>query len=780
MRASTTAAKLRIPDEVAKSDLRGGTSSSRAPLGRHEDAPKHELLDTRNQALAHTSLADVQHLSPDGLRTLKVILGHGSEPGRWHTPSRWNSARVPAALTDINLRQRIVHCLCKLQHQVGSSERLHGDDLLTGCNASRLVDAATLQFERFLVLCRLAKSGIGKRGLGRSLAPSTIIEHAYSILPWLFAAAVLRAIENNGLGGARLGDEVDGSGIMAQLSVNDLKSLSPRVQEAAVVELERMRRFARDGLWSDLPSITVISSSATPVAGPRLAPRRQPRRDTHLPLPDDYVAALGQRCIWLIRSVGPMLLLLASQILEVLNRKPASLKRRDSTEARRLSEIEGRILEFRWVDDNGNFIDASPFELHLRTVGNRHGRFPVRWPPQSAIEVVALLRVVQAAHVFVVLLSMGSRKSEVLSLRRDCVQYSPANAPNALGKTFKLVRRHDGEWREWPLPDLAIKAIEQQRRLVSVAERICEPLLHMDAIAPPIPSVEPTHLWAQIGIGSNSNAALEMRDCASSLKTLVRAFNLDSRPGGQYVRPHRLRKTIARLAALALTQAPKVLADVFGHRSIEMTLYYILEDKGLQAEVERVSRELRVMRAKDVVATMVAAEDVDDRITPYAGYGGPAAATLQNAVQVHRNRLHQAGKRWNASSTAELATILTLNGTAWQLVRRGVICTKFPGTESGPCNQSKGHPEPSKCQSDCRHRLEEQFLRNDVDGAISQSLESYEAAGRTGDLFMQEYWATQVRAHLGRFDDLREKWMQNEAVKLLINTPPVRGELQPG
>jgi hypothetical protein len=205
--------------------------------------------------------------------------------------------------------------------------------------------------------------------------------------------------------------------------------------------------------------------------------------------------------------------------------------------------------------------------------------------------------------------------------------------------------------------------------------------------------------------------------------------------------------------------------EIFGHRSLEMTLYYILADKELRAEIETVSRELRIMRATTVVEKMVEADVVaGDEL---GGYGGPAAASIHKAIEVQRQQMHRQGKDWEISSTAELAELLTLQGTAWEQVRPGVICTKFPG-ESGPCNRSKGRPEPSKCRTDCGHRLEEAFLREDINGAIHDSLAAYAQAIADNESLTASHWAAQIRAHVPRFRDLQKKWMGHPTVKALM------------
>jgi hypothetical protein len=381
---------------------------------------------------------------------------------------------------------------------------------------------------------------------------------------------------------------------------------------------------------------------------------------------------------------------------------------------------------------------------------------------------LVVLGTVQMAHYFIASISIGARKSEALGLQRGCVVRSVDGRPYANGKTYKLVQRHEGEWRDWQLPEAAVDALAQQARLVEVAERIaCLTPAHASSGA--ASNAGSQHLWAQVSAANQSDATKPLADVNKALLGYARTLSLETAPGGQTLRPHRFRKTLARLVALALTQAPKLLMEVFGHKSIEMTLYYILTDKGLRAEIETVSRELRVMRAKEVVERMVEA-DMAAQTTESSrlgGYGGLAAVSLHNAVAVHRDRVHRRGDQWGATNVMELAELLTLQGKAWEQVRPGVLCTKFPG-EAGPCNKSKGRPEPSKCQTTCGHRLEEAFLREDVDGSIRDALAAYESAIADEESLTAAHWAAQVRAHVPRFADLQAKWMLNPTVQSLV------------
>jgi hypothetical protein len=391
----------------------------------------------------------------------------------------------------------------------------------------------------------------------------------------------------------------------------------------------------------------------------------------------------------------------------------------------------------------------------------------MRWPPKNQSEIFGLLQNVQMAHIFVVAMSTGARRSEILTLGRDCIVYGKDDIPHASGRTFKLVQRHEGVIREWVLPELAVQAIEQQVRIIELVETIGTIKPKRGNAKSDVP--RSNHLWGQVSSSGSSDRSLPLLNISRALWRYAKCLGMDINPGGQLLRTHRFRKTLARLVALALTQAPKILKDVFGHRNIEMTLYYVLCDKNLRADAEQISRELRIMRATEVVSKMVEAEESAQPLLPLGGYGGPAALMIMRSIETHRNRVVNMGEDWGANTPKELAEVLTLQGKAWQVVRHGVICTKFNGSESGPCNLSLGRPQPARCQSNCVHRLEEGFLREDVDQCIALAVKSYEAAIENEEDLMQSYWAGQILVNLGRFGDIRAKWLKNDIVSGLTN-----------
>ncbi|EIF28723.1 phage integrase family protein [Burkholderia sp. Ch1-1] len=754
-------------------------------------SPEEEPGVSRNRALLQVTAESIQHLDESGVINLQHILEHGNEYGCWETPKRWRPVESRHATMRLLLRQRIIDLLPEaLQIQVledtSQLKEAQGaagvgpSHILSQSHANRVLDLAVLTFSRYLLLLRMGPSS--QLAKGASLDPSTISGLAYDTLSAMFAIAAANLLASPSIR-LRAGSAVANAsevGFLRHISKTDLESLSESKQKRAFPEVRRMQSLADRGFWRDVPDVGRDPNATTEVAGEKKQNAPEKDRDSHLPLPDDYVSEMGQRSVWLIKDLAPNLLIVAGEIIALWARTDNGTDKPKAVLARRRKLLPEYLADFVWKDSQGRVIARPPFEIKLSRntdvrVRKRVAEENLHWPPRTFAHILGLLNNVQLAHLFVVGLSTGGRKSETLTLERDCIEYARNGMPYANGRTYKLVKRHDGELRDWVLPDLAVEALEQQVRMAALVESIGLQKPVRSTTDDDTPSGLARHLWVQVSSGSHSDRTSPFLNLEKALKVYAKTLGMDPAPGGQNIRPHRLRKTVARLVALALTQAPKILMDVFGHKSIEMTLYYILTDKDLQAEIETVSRELRVMRAKEAVERIVSGEDQPDGALPLGGYGGPAALMLNRAIQVHGDRLHQRGEDWGANSPMELAEILTLQGKAWQLVRPGVICTKFAGTESGPCNKSKGHPEPSRCQSHCKHRLEEPFLREDVDGSIRDSVRAYVEAGEAGEELVQALWAGQVRTHVSRFEDLRQKWMENPVVRSIVEEPKQEG-----
>jgi hypothetical protein len=711
-----------------------------------------EVEATRTEALTLFDVEQIESMDDDALHGLKSLLQHGHDLERWATPRKWKPLGRDSEL-DIDLRARIVNRLPERHRRLlADSDEMIGVARSADVTflersetpAQRLLAMAIGRLVRLLVLCRVGPAGVGKRAKGRPLDPSTVMSLANGELTQLISWGLSHRLD-------QLDQQAPSEDMrfFGHIRSEDFAGLTPSKKNRHLYQVKRLQLLADRGLWSDPTTLGEIKKGTTAVAGALETFEPEESLDTHLPLADDYVSEMGKYCHWLIRDLAPVALEVGATVRDMWQSTDDPVLSPGARAQRRDRAIRRIFAKTRWLDSSGAEIDALPFEPSASA--------PVFWPVTHFSHFMHVLKLIQAAHLFVVGMSMGARNSELLTLPRGCVQRSRNGLPYASGRTWKLVERHDGAERDWVLPNLAMVAIEQQERLVSMVEAIGQRTTGADDRR-----AQPgSHLWAEIGMG-NADCTRQMMHSSTLLQRFARALGMDPNPGGQSLRVHRFRKSIARLVALAITQSPKVLQDVFGHKNIEMTLSYILTDKELQSEIERVIRELRVMKATEMVEAMVAAET--EVLPALAGFGGPAATVIATAVSEHRAGLHRRGEEWGAQTARELADILTLRGKAWLMVRPGIFCTKFPGTESGTCNRSRGAPEPARCQTHCSHRLEEPFLRADVEACLREAVDAYLACKMAGNDLVQAFWAAQVKVHLERFPAVEALWKDDPIV----------------
>jgi integrase len=747
-----------------------------------------QIVSTCDAALRFTSLESIQQISAPELVKVQSMLLHGDKLGLWETPDQW-APFIQKSLRKIDLWRRITDFIPQeyqsLFHPFSniSLATTYGKtrDSTTHAPAFQILNGAVISISRYLILCRIGPAGIGKRGKGGPLDVTSLMHLAYHHMPALLAGPISRlliASQSTSVSAASgVHADIESAKHFSQIIPSDLLSLTPHTRENALVHLKRLEKFRDIGLWHETLQSALISDRPTKVSGPAEPIDQERLKQPHLPLPDDFVSHMGTCSLWLTEELSGSILEVATSIRSIFNEFEHQLPQLKGYH-QYLARIAEYLKNFKWTDSRGVEITNLPFNISLKKrVRKAHssrqdmksGLTPSgSWPPKNLSQFIGLMNTLQAAHLFIASMSMAARRSEILNLRRDCLKQSSNGSTYAVGRTFKLVDAFEGVERDWVLPNAAVKAIEQQKELVCIAEKIG--LRNSKFMSTSIPSGN--HLWAQLGTSPSSRRTEPLIEISKALVKYAESLGLNINPGGQRVRTHRIRKTIARLVALALVEAPKILMHVFGHKSIEMTLTYILSDDDLRADMEIVARDLRVMRAKDAIETMIEAENCEEQSLQFGGYGGPAALTLQRTVLNASRSVRESGEKWGASNALELASILTLNGNAWQLVRQGVICTKFAGTESGPCNKNKGYPEPASCNSLCQHRLEEGFLREDVDESISSAIEGFKSTALSKDYLVQAHWAGQIRTNIFRFTDLHEKWMTDPTVQEVLKDSP--------
>lgn len=105
-----------------------------------------------------------------------------------------------------------------------------------------------------------------------------------------------------------------------------------------------------------------------------------------------------------------------------------------------------------------------------------------------------------------------------------------------------------------------------------------------------------------------------------------------------------------------------------------MTMHYILTDKALRAEIEQVTRELRIMRCQGVLEDIRAALHTPNA-PAFGGHGGGAVPLLSEAIKAKEEELHQKGQDWDADTTYELALHLTLGAKALTMIVENALNT---------------------------------------------------------------------------------------------------------
>ena len=656
----------------------------------------------------------LQHLNRENAARCQALLGHGDCFGIWETDDAMVGRRQPRCLKRLDLHNRLRYFL--------------PEDTSLSPSLDALIDEGVLWMTRYALLLRIGPAGM-RRAKSRSLDVTSIVYIIYVYVPQILANSILRRLEF---------DDRDYGGLVQCLTYDDVYRLSSRDEISN--EFKRMNMLADRGLWGDFPTKADVTKTTDP-KGNSLMPPAQRNSTPFPPIPDDYLAEMGPRVLWLVRDLGPNLLSIFEGFPKAFGDLSFAVgwRTQHDTKAKRLSEY---LSQHHWCDRNERKITVPPFRLKIGTDRNKLDSFV--WPPRSWEHMLVLAVTLQAAHIWIALLAMAGRISEIATLKRDCIEWARDGNPYANGKTFKLSPNLAGTDREWPAPEVFVQALAQQVRLVSAWERIARVVKGTKEEDGEVSVAGGDHLWASLGSGGGCDPEVELYAFDEALQSLAKRIGLTPKPGGKNLHPHRFRKTITRLAGIAIVDSPRVLMKLLGHKDIAMTLHYILTDKALQVEIDQVARELRIMRCQEVL------EDIHTAIhTPgalkYGGHGGGGAPGLAEAVKMHEDELHCSGQVWDANSSYELSVILTGNGQYYRQTKPGVVCLK-EARAAGPCN----------CDSTCLNRIEEKTARRDVSEVVPILIEEGKRALAENQLLLVADKVQQINEEILRFDDINE------------------------
>lgn len=683
----------------------------------------------RIATLDRFKLEEFQRLSPADLLLAQTIAGHGDEWGVWKTPETISPGKLNLAFRLIDLAKRLRDFLAK-------------DATLTVSEAefNALVEDGVMHLTRLALLQRLAPTGGQRKTKNRRLKPSTLAKHLYTICPQLIARAIRRKAECPGA-----------PGLFACLNDEDVREL--RRNKYLRIELDRVAILSARGWWSDLPPLPDITRTTNPRGA---KPTRVPEDITceYQPIPDQYLAEVGPRLLWLIHDLGPNLLLLLENLANCLE----SLDWSKITKNKLIKDygvitkfIRRHLCEHPWTDRAGKPLLPS-FPLMTGASGIKD-RF--EWPPRIYSHLLVLSATLQSAQLFLTLLASAGRIGEVVCLSRSCVITARDDKNYVRGWTYKLSGNLFGDARQWPAPMVLVQALGQQARLATVWSR-----LPPGRIEDGLPIAPPTHqnLWLSLGTGGGASADEPLGNSGNALLMLAKRIGMDPKPGGINLHPHRCRKTIGRLAGVALFNSPLVLKRLFGHKSIEMTLHYILCDPDIRTEAEAVLRELRILHCADML------EEVREALakgTPLPGHSGASAPRLVEAVKDHEARLAKSGRLWTDGSAYDLAYMMTVNGQAWRFCRKDIICTKVPGEDG--CDKQK-----SSCKPDCDNRIVLALKQRDA-LEVAESYLDVARQARDDQQFLVFYAEMlRFREQLDTFPDIKAQYLSNPEVQSLL------------
>lgn len=695
----------------------------------------------RGQALALFPLESLQNLDADCALRCQMMLGHGGTFGIWETPESL-VPHMSSNMRRIDLRRRISAYLLKIRP--------------TSTSQNMLLDEGVLWLTRIALLMRMGPAGVGGTAKFKSLDASTIARILCTDLPNLVALGANR----------RLDSLINSStGFANELLVEDLQELGANEQLHS--ELLRLAQLRGLGLWSDVPKPREFIRRTTAVRGSPTPHPPERKRTPHPAIPDDYMAAMGPRVLWLIKDLGPNLI----HLLEALPTLLGSVNAKSHTINRRIT----RYFETNvWHDRNGEVIKKPPFDLQHGSNSGKHNRRdpsqhdPFEWPPRHWGSVQTLAATLQSAHLWIALLVMAARIGEVATLRRGCIEFAQDGLPYTNGRTYKASRSLVGKEREWPMPNILVDVFAQQVKLVEACERLARMSEDVGEMVDLIG--ESTHLWASLGTNGSADATKKLMVYGESLQTLAQRIGLTSKPGGKNLHPHRFRKTLARLAGLAIDGSQKVLMLLLGHDDVTTTLGYMQADPAFAKEVDDITRELRIIRGEALIEDMRAALR-DPQALPFGGHGGRGASVLAESVRSYEAELHRSGQDWGLNTARELSVLLTNNGESARLISAHVICTKTAG-EVGLCSKKKGAIVAGNCQPECGNHIEDKIGRRDTERIIPILILHAQEHIANNDWLPLQRDKKQLEQELKRYDDIGAQWREKPEVQAILRSVP--------
>ncbi len=237
--------------------------------------------DTRVDALGIFPLESLQHLDAEGARRCQSILGHGDTFGIWETPEEMIRYFGPRKRLT-NLRRRIQD---HLPAEVRTASPLDG-----------LLDEGVLWLTKLGMVLRMGPAGVGKFQ-HQSLDASTVASFLSNWGNLIVARGIFRRLNSPGQHNVAFA---------VALTPEDLREF--RATRHSRNNLRRLSSLQDRGLWMDAPLTAKFSGKTTSPRGSADSRPMEQKSIPYQPIPDDYLAAMGPRVLWLIQDLGPNLI----------------------------------------------------------------------------------------------------------------------------------------------------------------------------------------------------------------------------------------------------------------------------------------------------------------------------------------------------------------------------------------------------------------------------------------------------------------------------------------
>lgn len=457
------------------------------------------------------------------------------------------------------------------------------------------------------------------------------------------------------------------------------------------------------------------------------------------PLPMEFVAQVGWRSLLTIKSIAPTLLKALEAALEIpdftvgIHGRPVTPYQRKLLTNRARDAV---LANWQWEDQRGEPLHDRGF-VALQFNGK-----PMGWPPRTFNQAMrAAHQLVKPAHLWMVLLGNGARNGEVVSMRENCLAPAPNGNFRWKGRTFKMTGITGGRETDAIVPEIITQSIIQQAQLARLTRK------HR--------GTEGNSLWV-------GYCGEEIKSLSEVLNKYIDVLGLRALLGNDNpsCHEHRFRKTLAKIVALALTNAIMILKDCFGHTDAVMTLLsYITADPTIAQEVIKLQKELTIMMAVDVIM---------DRGT----VGGPGAASLRQRADEYLKRIGKS--EFEPQDAYEFARRETFDGRSWMMVAPGVFCTSPHGITqvSTPCAVGQRRHNTANCKTGCDWQLLLQgYYVTQADDTVNYTLKNLQRAVDDDEESMVAFWAGQAKAWIYRYDEVAEKWKDHHLVKQYAHRP---------